>query len=316
MVASFPNGNPFGWQFAALEGGGFITAWQAGEVIRVQRFTDEGEKSGDEAIAVSPQDQWHPIRLSAITPTLDGGYVLGWMATVGTYAKEPQIKIFTSTGQPVGEEVVVDRSGRTDFSHWDLWLGQLTLGTLDDGRIVATWLESTAEDTGQSTYIDMQIFSPSGEKLTEHSSLGMLGEVLAPRLSVLQGGRFAVTWTSPDRSFDQDSRNAKYGVFAQILDAGGEPVPSWRADMLEGTSASDLIDGLAGNDTIFGYGGDDTLIGGHGRDTLVGGTGMTCCSVAARAMCSMEARAMTRSMVKPGATGYSAKRGQLAVWRQ
>ncbi|MEQ1953272.1 calcium-binding protein [Mesorhizobium sp. CN2-181] len=248
-----------------LVGGGFVTVWEDagnggdGETdgssshIRGQMFDANGAEVGDEFVVnkTTLDRQFDPT----VTALANGGFAVGWTHVFDTNDTDVRMRIFSATGAPQFNDVLVD--GDSDVNE-----GSVSMVGLSDGNIFVAWQDqgNGLETDGSFSHIRGKVVSGStGSDLTGEFVINTttLLDQRAPSVTELTDGRVMVSW--------QDSsavgQAANIDVRSQIID------PRTAAVNLVGTADADDWVGTAFADTLNGKGGGDRMVGGAGNDT-------------------------------------------------
>ena len=124
-------------KIAALEDGGFVTSWTAGDAkIRARMFDASGTASSDDVIvsATTGSSQSHPD----ITGLADGGFMVAWDGPGAGY--DIRAARFDAKGSAVGDEL--HPIGTTTGAQSNVFgVGEFSarLATLSNGKIALTW---------------------------------------------------------------------------------------------------------------------------------------------------------------------------------
>ena len=263
----------------ALDDGRFVVCWTddsqrpsaglfddlSGLSLRLQAFTATGTRSGPEILVNTTVtgDQFQP----AIITLANGNFVVCWTdasALPGASFMDLRAQVFATSGARLGDEFIVNT--RLDVTH-----DAPALAALADGRFVAVWSEDGTALTGQLFDADGR---HSGAEFRVSPTVGAASQTyLAPCITALADGRFAVAWTDATVP-DGDGSGAS--IRSQMFDPRETAVRlngSLANDHFIGTLFGDDLAGWFGNDTLAGSGGDDRLQGGNGLDQLSGGKG-------------------------------------------
>ncbi|MBC7951948.1 MAG: FecR domain-containing protein [Rhodospirillaceae bacterium] len=127
----------------ALEGGGFVVAWRDdsgsggdpyGIAVRAQRFAADGSKSGGEFLVNTTivESQHQP----AIIALKGGGFLVAWSDNNESGLNNVQAQQFDAAGAKVGGEFTVNSTTTGNQA-------LAALAQLADGRIVATWIDTS-----------------------------------------------------------------------------------------------------------------------------------------------------------------------------
>ena len=203
---------------AALSNGGFVVTWRSdeqdtsGSGIYAQRYNADGSKAGAEFLVNSATDnnQMEPSALGLA----GGGFVITWSSLGqdgsdwGVYAQR-----YTADGLPAGSELLINTYTNSNQM-------QPALATLADGGFVATWI-SNQDGWGYGVYA--KLFSSNGQVTKNEFRVNtqINGNQIAPAVTALAQGGFAVTWVS-----DSGQDGASGGIYAQRYLADGNAVGS------------------------------------------------------------------------------------------
>jgi len=229
---------------AALNDGGFVVTWESndqdgsGYGIYGQRYDSSGAKNGSEfqVNTYTLDSQTNP----SIAALNDGGFLVTWDSfgqdgsANGIFSQR-----YDSNGARVGSEFQVNTYTSNVQTN-------PSIAALNDGGFLVTW-ESSHQD-GSNYEIYGQRYSSSGVKIGSEFQVNtnLSNSQTNPSITVLNDGRFVVTW----QSNDQDSSN--YGIFGQLYNANGKAVD------LVTLSNSSPADISLDNSTI-----EENLVGAH-----------------------------------------------------
>lgn len=299
---------------APLQSGGYVITWESnlqdgsGYGIYAQAYNADGTTSGTEfrVNTTTANGQIEP----AIAGLADGGYIVTWYSlaqdggpdsflSYGVYAQR-----YSSSGTPVGGQFLVNATTSGDQA-------QPAVAALPDGGYVITWTSFGQDGSGWGIYA--QIYSADGTRSGSEFRVNstVTDYQVTPEVAALEGGGFAITWTSNLQD------GSGYGVYAQAYDsagatigsetqvntfaandqaqpfiaalAGGGYVITWTSILEDGsvsgvyaqsfwrstvaTDGPDTLHGSDGPNVIDGLGGDDIISGHAGNDMLQGGAG-------------------------------------------
>ena len=185
---------------AALDGGGFVAAWQsvlpANETrgdwtleIRAQVFDAQGRRVGNE-VAVYGEDQ--SLALNDLVGLDGGGFVVAW---TGRSWIDVHVRAFASNGQPLGDAVVVHDGGG--------FQNEPRLAALDDGRFTVTWHASSDGYNGGDRSVDggqTRSFATRGLGIDGSSQADTLtGTPLGDRITAGAGNDRVLAWGGDDQ---------------------------------------------------------------------------------------------------------------------
>ncbi|MBF9195203.1 cadherin domain-containing protein [Microvirga terrestris] len=212
----------------------------------------------------------------------DGAFLV-WVNAAGKISAQHYVVDYIppSGGFPADYQIVKNGS--------ELTLGtakgsNYVMKTLHDGRMVLTWV-------GEDQLVHAMVLNQNGSVFWEDFIVNPNGRQGNPSISVLQDGRFVISWdenaASPGQTnsvrdtkiFDartvgvnvtghQTSDTWLYGTGLSDTITGGA-----KHDRLYGEAGADALRGNSGDDVLFGGAGNDSLEGGFGNDALVGGEG-------------------------------------------
>ena len=203
---------------AALSNGGFVVTWQSdgqdtsASGIYAQRYSADGTKAGAEFLvnSTTANDQKEPSALGLA----GGSFVIAWVSQGqdgsgwGVYAQR-----YTADGLTAGVEFPIN-------TYTDSDQGQPALAALAGGGFVATWI-SNQDGSGYGVYA--KLFSVNGQVTKNEFRVNteINGNQMAPAVTALAQGGFAVTWVS-----DSGQDGASGGIYAQRYLADGNAVGS------------------------------------------------------------------------------------------
>jgi Ca2+-binding RTX toxin-like protein len=223
--ASFP-------EIAALTGpssGMFVVAWQQSSGLAFKRFLGNGSPLDTTPVLVPNTGGG---LLPKVTALNDGGFIVAWTDLEGTESDgSPDLDIvlqrFSSSGAMIGEQLRIDEPG-------DQGLFGMTLATLDDGRVIVTYVSETGDATNINT---------------------LNYQIVDPREATIMGG------------IDADNIVGRQDA-TTILGLGGNDKLTGLSgnDVLKGGSGADQLTGDSGGDRLDGGSGADRLEGGFGND--------------------------------------------------
>jgi len=197
----------------ALDGGGFVVAWQSNDVggngydIYAQRFDASGTQLGDEFVVNSYVDG------SQSNPTVSGveggGFIVSWQSNhqdgsgQGLFAQH-----FDVNGSAVGEEFQVNSHSYSHQQNPDSAM-------LNGERYVVVW-ESLNQD-GDLYGVYAQLYGSSGESIGDaiQVNTGVEGAQRSPSVTPFDNG-FVVVWES------YNYVTSSYDVVAQVFTENGE----------------------------------------------------------------------------------------------
>ena len=194
LVNTTTTNDQFDPSVAALNGGGFVVAWQtaATDDIHAQIFDANGSTSGAEFLVntATTNTQGH----ASITALAGGGFVVSWTDTSGSpddlSAHAVRAQVYAANGATVGSEFLVNTTTVGGQLYSDV-------AALPDGRFVIAWMDSShVGDDSSGHAIRAQVFngdgSTSGGELLVNTTA--TADQIVPSISVLADGRFVVAW--------------------------------------------------------------------------------------------------------------------------
>ena len=226
----------------ALDNGGFVATWEStftglgdeggasGDVnlrssINAQVFDASGAKVGDAFLVNTTVEggQKDP----SVAALANGGFVVSWSDfsdPVNFVGGQVRAQAFDPSGVKIGEELVVDTE-----DGGGQYFPKIT--GLDNGGFVATWFEyriSNIISQNIQPNIRMQLFDEAGIKVGGEIVLspGVSVWQTNPQITSLANGDFVIIWHDQHdySDFPVPGDNDRWGVFAQIFNAGGERV--------------------------------------------------------------------------------------------
>ncbi len=330
----------------ALRDGGFAVAWSSsdggdnsGFGIRARFFDNEGVPISDDFIANSDfaGDQSFPDIIQLST----GDVLLAWANNSGDGASA-EGRLFDTAGQALGTEVELLSSSRylphpklaaldnggfavSDYSGnvalYDGAASQLhtlrlsgpslrevTLGTLADGRLIATWGINDAID-GQDFRVVGRLINTDGTFAGDEFQLNStgVGSQIRPEIVALDNGGFVAVWLSSDeddqsghivraRAFDENAEplgldyitniNRSVGHLSAELLNDGRLAITWltreetidgladiRATIIDPIPTGATVGGTAVHEKAYGTAFDDLITPGGGNDIIHPGRG-------------------------------------------
>lgn len=270
------------------------------EAVRLQVYDSDGTKSGPESV-VNTTTLGRQVEPD-IAELANGGFVVTWTDVSTGPGLEVRAQIFTPDGMKVGGEFNVNTTP---------WVDQRgpTATGLPDGRFVAVWSDSFERGADRSQGgLYGQVFnadsSKSGPEFLVNTTTE--GSQFDADITVLDDGRFVVTWTSflfsngvffrPVRGqvFDIDGTPSGTEFRVGPIDSeqdqsaiaaleGGRFVVAWQDldhqgvfaqifDTGDSPIASELR-GTLGNDDLIGTDDAELILGLAGNDRLLGAGG-------------------------------------------
>ena len=245
---------------AGLANGDFVVTWRLNDTdfdtgvmtntLLAQVFHADGT-AVDAPLTVdhteSPADLFIQVWGNRVISLPDGRFVVSWQGNdvldTGEYRNYGLVQIFEPDGTPA--------SSIYSLGENDGFVGGLTISSLPDGRIAATWVHSAADST--SPDLETQILDPR-----DHG-IDLTGNALADQYA---GSVYN------DTIRGVDGNDTLYGNNGNDLMNGGAG-----DDQLLGGYGNDSLFGTFGNDFLSGFNGNDRLNGGKGADLVLGGRG-------------------------------------------
>jgi Ca2+-binding RTX toxin-like protein len=206
----------------ALAGGGFVVTWSSegqdgdGWGIHGQRYDSAGAVVGGE-FQINTETAGNQIYPS-VTSLADRGFVVTWSSfdqdgdVYGVYGQR-----YDADGNAWGDEFSLNDITTGD-QIGESFNGSLTLDTLADGRLVATWTGFGTEEVFVRL-IDVPVDptpQPTGNDIQVNTYT--TGEQRYSTVTALADGGFVVTWSSDGQDGDG------WGVYGQRYDASGAVV--------------------------------------------------------------------------------------------
>ncbi|HZH51804.1 MAG TPA: VCBS domain-containing protein, partial [Microvirga sp.] len=167
--------------------------------VTVAEAGGSGQWSGDEEFTVATDADYSYGPFTQQTAVLkDGGFVVVWSESrEGAAVPDIYARIFDASGEPRGNDFKVNMNS------------YMTGGTnpvvvaLDDGGFVIAWQSDSDDPSEMYSYgISGQAFGADGARLGDEFLVNAetAGDQTSPAIVPLEGGRFAVTWTSEEVS--------------------------------------------------------------------------------------------------------------------
>ncbi|WP_432472983.1 VCBS domain-containing protein [Amphritea sp. HPY] len=211
-----------------LADGGFVVTWYSNDPttgdlsqysIAGQRFDEAGNAVGDEFLVNThtQNDQTSP----SVAALANGGFVVIWKSADPATGDTSGVSIagqrFDATGNPVGEEFLVNTHKQSDQ-------GNPSVTGLTDGGFVVTW-QSDDPTTGDTSSVGIagQRFDEAGNAVGDEFLVNThtLNYQVVPAVTGLADSGFVVTWYSNDPATGDTSG---VGIAGQRFDATGNPV--------------------------------------------------------------------------------------------
>ena len=300
-----------------LAGGGFVVIWndvedvegdstdQSTFEVRARVYDAAGNPVGDDFIA-NETTAWNQSRAEIIALP-DGGFVLGWTASVDVINKQHVIRYFDENGNPTSGEIVISEGASAAVGE-DVEYALLADGSValvypgEGGKLYVDGFTPEAPPPGPTPGADVlegtagadEIDALAGNDIV-HGLAGndiLLGNAGNDQLfgdegdDVLNGGTGADSlagglgrdWASYEGAAGAVGLNLATGTHTG--DAAGDTFSSierWQlsshADSFVGAGRSDYVYGGDGADTLSGGAAIDRLYGEAGDDTLNGDAG-------------------------------------------
>ncbi|MGB0684023.1 MAG: cadherin-like domain-containing protein [Magnetovibrionaceae bacterium] len=240
-------------ELSTLADGGYVAVWGSRDNVHGQVFDASGSATGSE-FQVNQTTAFMQERPDVVTLS-DGSFVTVWQSARQDGDAEGIVgRRFDTTGSAIGDEFIVNTYRTFGQSH-------PSVASLSDGGFAVAWRSEGARD-GSGYGVFGQCFdadgAPKGNEFQVNSTTW--NSQLAPALTGLAGGGFAVTWTSGWQDGDED------GIYGQVYDdsgtaVGGEfQVNTETAGFQKGSSTTGLSNG--GFVVVWQSGGQDG--GGYG----------------------------------------------------
>jgi Ca2+-binding RTX toxin-like protein len=250
---------------AATPPSGFVAAWIEPRLSSEDPFVVRADiyDVNDQLAARSVSIEVSALDIGDVTVIAlpDGGYMLGWVETVGELdgllLQVVMAQHLDWEWNLVGEPVeLTGFVAESDF-------GEVSFAPHPDQGFVVLW-PMIDVSTGEIAHRFLgSLFNECGcpvGSAFEGAALGFGGVA-----TVLADGTIATSWSGPDSD--------ETGVFTRVFRPADEPFEDVTDDVLVGDSEPNTLDGAGGDDQIYGFEGDDVLTGGLGNDLIDGGTG-------------------------------------------
>jgi Ca2+-binding RTX toxin-like protein len=225
LVNTTTAGAQFFADIAALEGGGFVVAWEdrsatGGDTstgaVRAQVFGATGEPVGTEILVntTTANVQGDP----SVAGLAGGGFVVSWddasQIGVSDSLLDVRARIFGPGGTPAGPEF---RANTTTLNSQE----NSAVTVLEGGDIILAWDDFSQQgaDTSEDG-LRLQRYRPDGTAVGPEVLVNTLrtGDQSNPAVTALRGGGYVVTWTSEDPTGGDASVSSARG---QVFDAAG-----------------------------------------------------------------------------------------------
>jgi hypothetical protein len=190
-----------------LSDGGFAVCWadkRANERVRLQRFTFDGTKNGDEVRANTTPGLHREPMTAGLT---NGNIVVGWRARIAG-PLHLRTQIFGTKG-PVGGEQIPN-----------IEITDAEMAPLDSGQFAMAHVRNAgdSEPGFETTVTQASVFAASGTFARRFPGTSATRIVSSwPNISPLSGGRFLVAWTE----VNVDKPGAGTNVGARMLSTQG-----------------------------------------------------------------------------------------------
>jgi len=202
-----------------LNNGGFVVTWkhrtQDNDDVHARVFDPTGDPVGSNFQVNTGSNG---TRLGEVTALDGGGFAVVWTGRSEpgeTFGSAVRMRRFDNTGEPAGEEIVVNSFTERSQSDPDIQ-------TLSNGNVVVTWEDSSQNGRDTDTpSIRGQVLDPTGSRIGDsfEANSTAVGKQKTPSIATLPDGRFAVIWETVDfRLHDERS------VQAQLFDAEGNKI--------------------------------------------------------------------------------------------
>lgn len=243
--------------------GTFVVTWQQNNGIGFRRYFGNGLPLDATPLVV--QNSAGGL-LPKITALNDGGFIVAWTAISGTESDgSPDLDIvmqrFAQSGTTIGSQLAIDKPG-------DQGLFGMSITTLDDGRVILTYVSETGDSTNITT-LNYRIVDPREQVINgTNGADNVVGGTTASIISGFDGNDNLTGEAGNDTisgGFGDDALFGGVGNDRLLGDDGN--------DRLLGEAGNDALNGGLGNDAIFGGSGNDTLAGSSGNDHLFGELG-------------------------------------------
>jgi hypothetical protein len=197
-----------------LSDGGFVVSWTseegAGAVdIRGRMYSPSGTPVSDDFIINTTTDGDQSD--STISSLGDGRFVVTWRSfEAGSSSFDIRGRVYDANGVPDGDDFIVNTT-TTDEQ------GQTTTAGLSDGRFIVSWRSFEA---GSSSFdIRCRMFDANGVPVGDDFIVNTTtaDEQGQPSITVLDDGRFVVTWRS------DETASSSTDIRGRMFDANGVP---------------------------------------------------------------------------------------------
>ncbi|MCA8883532.1 MAG: tandem-95 repeat protein [Rhodobacteraceae bacterium] len=219
--------NQFQPAVAVLDDDSFVVTWTSnsvgssgdgsGDGIIARRFDATGAALGtpntDFVVNTSTTGAQRDPDVTALN---DGGFMILWEDTNGNDGSGEGVfaQRYDANGATVGTEFQINSTTSGNQS-------APQVAVLDDGNIIATWVDNGADASGFGVYA--QIYDTAGNPINNEFRVNdqRIGSQVDPAVAALDTGGFVIAWT--DRNWTDGQQD---GVYAQQYDAGGNRLDS------------------------------------------------------------------------------------------
>ena len=199
---------------AALEGGGFVVAWQNGSFssadIHALRYDAAGSPIGTEfTVNSSLANEQLDVRVIGLD---GGGFLFTWDTIAGDQFQEVSGRLYNAAGVPLGPDFTIN-TNTADAQ------GIASVAPLPGGGFVATWQSVTPAGSGHVLLIG-QRFASGGTKIGSEFQVNTAtaNNPLSNDVARLSDGGFVVSWIDPAPS------NSGGRVVGRHYDADGNAI--------------------------------------------------------------------------------------------
>ncbi|WP_417525568.1 beta strand repeat-containing protein, partial [Marinovum sp.] len=223
VVSTTGAGNQFDPSIAALDGGGFVIAYEGPDTssngVYVQAFDAN-------AAPIGPAQLTSDIQTSSqidpdVTGLPGGGYVVTWHDDYNGsnfYVEDIRARIYDGTGAPTGGVFTVNTTGGDSSSQQTAPTTSTIAASADPNGLAAGGFVIAWENSGD---IHAQVYDAFGTSVGAEfvANTTVASTQSEPVVAGLNGGRFVVVWT------DQGGADGSaQGVFAQVFEGNGTAV--------------------------------------------------------------------------------------------
>lgn len=182
----YGNNSPF---ISANKEGDFVIVWlRSFQDVIAQRYTKDGQKVGNN-ILVNTISGWNTYEPS-VAVNDNGSFMVTWASESGSGNYQVYAKLFDSSGNPVGQDIMVSESSLGSSS---IGRGR-TIDVDEAGNYCLTWSSHSASSYSK---IFLQIINGSGQKIgsnTMVSSINDSSRNYFPDVASTEDGNFLITW--------------------------------------------------------------------------------------------------------------------------